>query len=134
MSTIQEVKDRLKEGLEAQGRLNEIRALLRSQIYHSLEPENSIKPKLNSIQIIINELIRDYMMYNGYKHSLSVFMTGIHSLIELTTIKESDQPNDSNHDRKKCAEKLNLQDLYTENPQIPLLYGIVASLLKDKKI
>lgn len=34
------------------------------------------KPKLSNENLIINELIREYFEYNGYRHALSVFLPG----------------------------------------------------------
>lgn len=34
------------------------------------------KPKLSNENLIVNELIREYLEYNGYRHTLSVFLPG----------------------------------------------------------
>jgi lisH domain-containing protein FOPNL len=61
MSNINELKDALKETLESRGKLNEIRAMLRSSIFEAIETDDKPKPKLSDENLIINELIREYM-------------------------------------------------------------------------
>jgi lisH domain-containing protein FOPNL len=60
MSNINELKDALKETLESRGKLNQIRALLRSDIFEAVETDDKPKPKLTDENLIINELIREY--------------------------------------------------------------------------
>jgi lisH domain-containing protein FOPNL len=61
MSNINELKDALKETLESRGKLNEIRAMLRSSIFEAIETDDKPKPKLSDENLIINELIREYL-------------------------------------------------------------------------
>jgi lisH domain-containing protein FOPNL len=61
MSNINELKDALKETLESRGKLNEIRAMLRSSIFEAIETDDKPKPKLTDENLIINELIREYL-------------------------------------------------------------------------
>lgn len=61
-----------------------------SEIFHTLEgPQDGVlPPSLSNDNLLINELIRDYLSYNGYGNALGVFMT------------ESGQPNDRVLDRE----------------------------------
>jgi lisH domain-containing protein FOPNL len=61
MSNINELKDALKETLESRGKLNEIRAILRSSIFEAIETDDKPKPRLTDENLIINELIREYL-------------------------------------------------------------------------
>jgi lisH domain-containing protein FOPNL len=61
MSNINELKDALKDTLESRGKLNEIRAMLRSSIFEAIETDDKPKPKLTDENLIINELIREYL-------------------------------------------------------------------------
>ena len=36
----------------------------------------AVAPSLAEDQIIVNELIREYLQFSGYKHTLSVFLDG----------------------------------------------------------
>ena len=38
--------------------------------------QESPKPKLSNSNLVINELIRDYLAFNGYRHTLSVLLSG----------------------------------------------------------
>ena len=58
------------------GALHEIRAQLRAEIYHMLQEETKPPPPLSNENIIINELIREYLVYNGYLFTESVLIAG----------------------------------------------------------
>jgi len=90
----------LKDTLQARGSLDQIRARVRSEIFAALDDQVGVpicptvrrytkthrpsceaeqtvpKPKLSNENLIINELIREYLEYNGYRHALSVFLPG----------------------------------------------------------
>ncbi|OQR83251.1 hypothetical protein ACHHYP_14922 [Achlya hypogyna] len=116
--SLADLKDALKETLEARGTLGPIKARLRAEIFQALD-EGATKPKLSNENLIINELIREYLEYNGYRHTLSVFLP------------ESGQPQERPFQRRFLAHELNI----TEDPrynQVPLLYGIVTALQDAK--
>lgn len=63
---------------------------VRAEIFHTLEGRRDaavLHPPLCNDNLLINELIREYMSYNGYDSALSVFLA------------ESGQPNDKNLNR-----------------------------------
>ncbi|KDO18979.1 hypothetical protein SPRG_14816 [Saprolegnia parasitica CBS 223.65] len=109
-----DLKDALKETLEARGSLGPIKARLRAEIFQALD-EGGVKPKLSNENLIINELIREYLEYNGYRHTLSVFLP------------ESGQPLERPFQRRFLAHELHIAEDPRYN-QIPLVYGIVAAL------
>ena len=74
MATVNELKDVLKETLEERGVLSKIRAKIRAEIFSTLNDQPSEKPQLSNENIIINELIREYLEFNNCQHSLSVFV------------------------------------------------------------
>lgn len=74
MATIEELKDVLKDTLEDKGVLSQLRAKIRSEIFTTLNDQEYSKPKLSEENMIINELIREYLLYNDYQHSASVFI------------------------------------------------------------
>ena len=96
----------LKDVLEKRGILSEVRAKLRAELYGAfndqqvpkvMRPFNFIyicmyctclqvvltylqptlpKPKLCKQNLLLNELIRDYLEYNKYNYTRSVFLAG----------------------------------------------------------
>ncbi|CAM9472200.1 unnamed protein product, partial [Sphacelaria rigidula] len=63
---------------------------VRAEVFRSLEgtPETrALNPPISNENLLINELVRDYLSYNGYGNALSVFMA------------ESGQPSDRALDR-----------------------------------
>lgn len=73
MATINELKEVLKETLEEKGVLQQIRARIRAEIFNSLNQQGEDKPEVSLENMIINDLIREYMEYNNFQHSMSVF-------------------------------------------------------------
>jgi len=61
MSNVNELKDALKESLEEKGILGQVRAMMRSAIYEVIETDDKPKPKLSDENLLINELILEYM-------------------------------------------------------------------------
>ncbi|KAI8820092.1 uncharacterized protein EV422DRAFT_78336 [Fimicolochytrium jonesii] len=69
-----DLKDALKENLQTTGVLADLRARIRASVFDSLQDSEAPRPPANSPQAdLVNELIREYMRYMGYRHSLSVF-------------------------------------------------------------
>ncbi|ETW08235.1 hypothetical protein H310_00875 [Aphanomyces invadans] len=117
--SLSDLKDALKDTLEARGSMGQIRARIRAEIFQALD-EGAPKAKLSNENLIINELIREYMEYNGYRHALSVF------------VPESGQPVEKPFHRRFLAHELNI----TEDPryaQVPLLYSIITALQESKR-
>jgi lisH domain-containing protein FOPNL len=75
MASLEDLKNILKETLESKGVLNDIRAKIRAEVFTALDSENAGKPKLSNENLIINEMIREYLEYNKYYNSMSVLMT-----------------------------------------------------------
>eukprot|EP00466_Bigelowiella_natans_P008121 jgi/Bigna1/73870/fgenesh1_pg.26_\ len=121
MTTLNELKSVIKETLEARGSLNQIKARLRAEIFSALDDHQGVKkPELSSTNVVINELIREYLEFNKYHHTLSVFMP------------ETGQPQKKIYN-KYLASELNIQ----QDPklsQIPLLYSLVANSKKTTPV
>ena len=92
-----------------------------------------MKPQLSKENLLINELIREYLKYNNYNHSLSVFLS------------ESGQPADPPFERYThtyiyiyiyiCRDILSKELRIIEDKTtilFPLLYSLVLGLQKDK--
>ena len=75
MASLEDLKNVLKETLESKGVLNDIRARIRAEVFTALDSESAGKPKLSNENMIINEMIREYLEYNKYYNALSVLMT-----------------------------------------------------------
>ena len=114
MASVEELKNALKETLEQRGVLNQIKAIMRQEIYESIEKDDNPKPQLSKENKLINELIKEYLNYNNYSHSSSVFQS------------ETGQPNEI-FDRNKISKELNIIE-DESNKKFPLLYSILFGL------
>ena len=114
MTSIEDLKNALKETLEQKGVLNQIRALMRQSIFEAIESDDKPQAKLSNENLIINELIKEYLVFNNYLHSASVFQA------------ETGQPKDK-LDRNFIANTLNIVESPSSR-QVPLLYSIVFGL------
>ncbi|GAB5370901.1 hypothetical protein AAMO2058_001533300 [Amorphochlora amoebiformis] len=112
MTSLAELKNVLKETLEARGTLDQIKARIRAEIFKALDDKEVSKPSLSSTNLVINELIRDYLHFNNYNHTLSVFLP------------ESGQPMHKLGSSFLASELGVEQD--PELSKIPLLYSLVA--------
>jgi len=63
MATYEDLKEVLKESLQAKGVINKVKANIRSEIFKSIDDEDQEKPKLSYENLIVNELIREYLYY-----------------------------------------------------------------------
>lgn len=66
----------MKETLENNGVLGEIKARVRAEVFHALDDPNQRKPQLSNENMLINELIREYLEFNRYKYTSSVLLAG----------------------------------------------------------
>ncbi|KAG8177709.1 hypothetical protein JTE90_008334 [Oedothorax gibbosus] len=119
MATARDLKDVLKDALSKSGALNEIRARIRAEIFNLLQDESEPPPVISNENLIINELIREYLIYNGYLFTESVLLA------------ESGHPQYP-FDREFLKERLNVKPS-GEADNLPLLYGLFSHFLsKDK--
>jgi lisH domain-containing protein FOPNL len=109
MATLNEMKEVLKEHLEKNGALNEIRSKLRSEVFNTLNNGQKNHQSLSNQNLIINELIREYLSFNNYNYTNSVL------------IPEAGQP-EKPLDRNIVANQLNIAES-SESRQLPLLYS-----------
>ena len=118
MTSVEELKNALKETLEQRGVLNKIKAMMRQEIFEAIDNDNNPKPQLSSENLIINELIKEYLNYNNYSHSSSVFQS------------ETGQPKDALN-RNYILNQLNIVEK-DSNKQVPLLYSILFGLKNEE--
>ena len=116
MASLEDLKNVLKETLESKGVLNDIRAKIRAEIFTALDSEAAGKPKLSNENMIINEMIREYLEYNKYYNSLSVLVT------------ESGQPVEPPFDKEYLHKKFSISSSKGTGKNLPLLYELIFGL------
>ncbi|XP_037363448.1 centrosomal protein 20 isoform X1 [Talpa occidentalis] len=119
MATVTELKAVLKDTLEKRGVLGHLKARIRAEVFNALDDEREPRPSLSHENLLINELIREYLEFNKYKYTASVL------------IAESGQPLVP-LDRQFLIRELNAFEESKDNT-IPLLYGILAHFLHGTK-
>ena len=120
MATINELKEVLKEHQETTGTLNEVRSRIRAEIFNTINNKNPEKAPLSKQNLVINELIREYLLFNNYNYSHATF------------IPETNQP-EQKLDRDFQAKQLNVVE-DSKTRQLPLLYSLtfgVKSTMQD---
>ncbi|XP_063199915.1 centrosomal protein 20 isoform X1 [Chroicocephalus ridibundus] len=120
MATIAELKAVLRDTLEKRGALGQIKARIRAEVFNALDDQSEPRPPLSRENLLINELIREYLEYNKYKYAASV----------LTA--ESGQP-EVPLDRQFLAKELNVVEDTNGKSVRPLLYGIISHFLHGGK-
>ncbi|XP_012587064.1 PREDICTED: lisH domain-containing protein FOPNL isoform X1 [Condylura cristata] len=119
MATVTELKAVLKDTLEKRGVLGHLKARIRAEVFNALDDESEPRPSLSHENLLINELIREYLEFNKYKYTASVL------------IAESGQPLVP-LDRQFLIRELNAFEESKDNT-VPLLYGILAHFLHGTK-
>ncbi|XP_072466519.1 centrosomal protein 20 isoform X1 [Notamacropus eugenii] len=119
MATVAELKAVLKDTLEKRGVLGHLRAKIRAEVFNALDDQGEKPPPLSHENLLINELIREYLEFNKYKYSASV----------LTA--ESGQPA-TPLERQFLIKELNIYE-DSNAKTVPLLYGIIAHFLHANK-
>ncbi|XP_041959872.1 lisH domain-containing protein FOPNL isoform X2 [Alosa sapidissima] len=107
----------MRETLEARGVLGQLKARIRAEVFSALDDQSEPRPPLSHENLLINELIREYLEFNKYHYTASV----------LTA--ESGQP-EVPLDRQFVANELNV----VEDPSartLPLLYGLLSHFLQS---
>ncbi len=97
MASVDDLKLVLGEALDKKGVTNEIKARLRAEVFSILEDNSFEKPRISQENLLLNELIREYMDFNHYKYSKSVFL------------KETQQPNEPLN-REIIASELHIKE------------------------
>ncbi|XP_040892069.1 lisH domain-containing protein FOPNL [Toxotes jaculatrix] len=117
MATITELKCAVRETLEARGVLGQLKARIRAEVFSALDDQREPRPPLSHENLLINELIREYLEFNKYRYTASV----------LTA--ESGQP-EVPLDRQFLANELKVAE-DTSSKSVPLLYGLVSHFLNS---
>ena len=115
MATLEDLKNALKETLQSRGVLGELKAKIRAEIFAALDDSEVLRPKLNEENLIINELIREYMQYNGYHHAASVFLA------------ETGHPSEPVYERHHLSRELGVAE-DVKSRSVPLMYSLVRGI------
>ncbi|XP_032957789.1 centrosomal protein 20 isoform X2 [Rhinolophus ferrumequinum] len=75
MATVTELKAVLKDTLEKRGVLGHLKARIRAEVFKALDDESEPRPPLSHENLLINELIREYLEFNKYKYTASVLIS-----------------------------------------------------------
>ncbi|KAG9477060.1 centrosomal protein 20 isoform X1 [Eleutherodactylus coqui] len=119
MATVSDLRAVLTDTLDKRGVLGQLKARVRAEVFAALDDQSEVKPVLSHENLLINEMIREYLEFNKYKYTSSVLSaeTGL-----------SDIPLD----RSFLARELNLfEDSSAES--VPILYGMLAHFLHGHK-
>ncbi|XP_023680989.2 centrosomal protein 20 isoform X1 [Paramormyrops kingsleyae] len=117
MATVTELKSALKEALEARGALAQLKARIRAEVFNALDDKSEPRPPLPRENLLINELIREYLEFNKYRYTASVLSA------------ESGQP-EVPLDRQFIANELNVVEDASAS-SVPLLYGLLSHFLSS---
>ncbi|XP_006637377.2 centrosomal protein 20 isoform X2 [Lepisosteus oculatus] len=117
MATTTELKLALKETLESRGVLGQLKARIRAEVFNALDDQNEARPPLSHENLLVNELIREYLDFNKYRYTASV----------LTV--ESGQP-ELPLDRQFLANELNVVEDASAR-SVPLLYSLLGHFLNS---
>ncbi|XP_023145206.2 lisH domain-containing protein FOPNL [Amphiprion ocellaris] len=117
MATITELKCAVRETLEARGVLGQLKARIRAEVFSALDDQREPRPPLSHENLLINELIREYLEFNKYRYTASV----------LTA--ESSQP-EVPLDRQFLANELKVVE-DTSSKSVPLLYGLLSHFVNS---
>ncbi|CAG9580772.1 conserved hypothetical protein [Leishmania major strain Friedlin] len=124
MPNQESLKAAMRDSLEANGTISRIKAELRAAIFERLSDVTTKgddravdNPPVPPENMVINELIKEYLTFNGLEHTLAVFQL------------EARSP-DSQVPRRVLASELNMASAPSS---VPLLYAMLheARLSKD---
>ncbi|PNI11134.1 LOW QUALITY PROTEIN: FOPNL isoform 3 [Pan troglodytes] len=76
MATVAELKGVLKDTLE-KGVLGHLKARIRAEVFNALDDDREPRPSLSHENLLINELIREYLEFNKYKYTASVLIADL---------------------------------------------------------
>mmetsp|Transcript_28208 Transcript_28208/g.65220 ORF Transcript_28208/g.65220 Transcript_28208/m.65220 type:complete len:171 (+) Transcript_28208:92-604(+) len=120
-ATLDELKEALVETLHSRGVLGQVKAKVRAEIFSALDGEDVPRPALPRENVLINELIREYLEYNGYHHTLSVLLP------------ESGHPEQRQFDRRFLASELRVVE-DDRSRSLPLIYGLVRGSAPPERV
>lgn len=126
MSSQESLKAAMRESLEANGTISHVKAELRAAIVERLTDVTTNgddgralgNPPVPPENMIINELIKEYLTFNGLEHTLAIFQL------------EGRVP-DSQVPRRVLASELNMA---AAPASVPLLYAVLHEARLSKEM
>ena len=70
------VTSAVRDTLESRGVLDQLKARLRAEVFSALEDRSEPRPPLSHHNLLINQLVGDYLEFNQYRHAASVLKAG----------------------------------------------------------
>ncbi|GFN78193.1 lish domain-containing protein fopnl [Plakobranchus ocellatus] len=113
MASRQDLKEVLKESLENRGALSEIKARIRAEVFSALDDQAEPKPQISNENVLIFELIREFLDYNLCKYTSTV-------LVSETGLPKAPL------DREFLRNELNIVE-DAPSKSVPLLYSLVSN-------
>lgn len=110
----------LRDALDSSGKLQPIKAQLRALVFQALDsssPETKVRLPPPPENILINELIREYLQFNGYESTASVLCT------------EAGLGDAVSAPRSVVATQLRM---HAAPKEVPLLYSIIHELRESE--
>eukprot|EP01086_Lenisia_limosa_P003210 TRINITY_DN17514_c0_g1_i1.p1 TRINITY_DN17514_c0_g1~~TRINITY_DN17514_c0_g1_i1.p1 ORF type:complete len:141 (-),score=25.14 TRINITY_DN17514_c0_g1_i1:14-436(-) len=114
MASMEDLKQALRDNLDQRGVLDSMRAQIRSEIFNSLDEQDTKRPALSHEVVLLNELVLEYLNFVGYNHTSSVMRP------------ESGQPIAA-ISREDIADELNLPSEVSRQ-NVPLLFSALQML------
>ncbi|KAL8586844.1 hypothetical protein ACOMHN_052720 [Nucella lapillus] len=111
MASAAELTEVVKKNLEQRGVLNQVKARIRAEVYNAIDRPADNRPVISNENILINELIREYLDFNKYHYTSSLLTA------ESGMAKEP-------LDREFLRTELNVVE-DAPSRSVPLLYSIV---------
>ncbi|XP_011865357.1 PREDICTED: lisH domain-containing protein FOPNL [Vollenhovia emeryi] len=124
MATEKDLVNAVRESLKADGNLDRMKAEMRTEVMKLLDCSGK-ESKSRTVKaphdiVFVNELVREYLDWMGYKYSSTVF------------IAECDLPKHC-LDRKLLAQGLGVKD-NEKSRDLPLLCGLVQTFTSLKNV
>ncbi|MEE6497522.1 hypothetical protein FKM82_002763 [Ascaphus truei] len=119
MAAVSDLKAVLKDTLEKRGVLGQLKAQVRAEVFNALDDRSEPRPVLSHENLLINELIREYLEFNQYKYTASV-------------LSAESGLSDIPLDRPFLAKELNIVE-DANSRSVPILYGILSHFLHGTK-
>lgn len=67
--------------------MGQLKARIRAEVFNALDDQSEPRPPLSHENLLINELIREYLEFNKYRYTASVLTAGKLALYSLHTIE-----------------------------------------------
>ncbi|EEA04763.1 uncharacterized protein CMU_038290 [Cryptosporidium muris RN66] len=121
--SLDDLKDVVRCELDKRGILNEIKAKLMAEILVAINDEEDSKPCIPKENIIINSLIYEYLMHNGYSSSSSVLLC--ESGMNINSEENKSLDNIQILDRNQLLNILSIKS----DKNLPILYSLIGKIV-----